>query len=116
MRTGARQIPFADGYGVSQRVAGSANTPLTLTPPATLDVQIADGGSAVVRVYEVHTGREVHAAKLAVDDSNATIVFDVAPSTLHTAVLLATNRCACRLTPPLPAMPTRLRRRHRPVF
>ena len=50
MRTGARQIPFADGYGVSPRVAGSANTPLTLTPPATLDIQIADGGSAVVRV------------------------------------------------------------------
>jgi hypothetical protein len=50
MSRGARPIPFAHGYGTSQRVAGSTNTPLSLTQPATLQIEIADGGPAVVRV------------------------------------------------------------------
>ncbi len=47
---GARPQPFAEGYGVSSREVGSADTPLALTTPGTLEVQIDDGGPAVVRI------------------------------------------------------------------
>ena len=47
---GARPRPHAAGYGVSEGARGSENTPLVLTVPGTLSVEIADGGPAVVRV------------------------------------------------------------------
>ncbi len=47
---GARARPNAEGYGTSTRETGTANTPLVLTPPGMLQVKIADGGPAVVRV------------------------------------------------------------------
>lgn len=45
---GANPISFAEGYGVS---AAGTSTDLALTAPGTLDVAIADGGPAIIRVY-----------------------------------------------------------------
>ena len=50
MASGVCEIPEAQGFGTSTREPASANTPLTLTPPGMLEVNIEDGGPAVVRV------------------------------------------------------------------
>ena len=47
---GAEPTPHAEGFGISEPVAATADTTLTLTPPGTLSVTVADGGPAVVRV------------------------------------------------------------------
>jgi hypothetical protein len=50
LENGAEAVPFAEGYGVSEPVAATADTALELGQPGTLSVTIADGGPAVVRV------------------------------------------------------------------
>jgi hypothetical protein len=50
LRDGAVAVPFAEGYGVGAPVAASSGQTLTLTPPATLAVRVADGGPAAVIV------------------------------------------------------------------
>jgi len=47
---GATPIAMAEGYGVSEAVAATSDTTLTLAEPGTLHVELADGGAAIVRV------------------------------------------------------------------
>ena len=47
---GATPIPFAEGYGVSEAVAATSDTTLTLASPGTLRVEVLDGGPARVSV------------------------------------------------------------------
>jgi hypothetical protein len=47
---GAPGAPFAEGYGISEPASATADTALTLTPPGTLRVEVADGGPATVKV------------------------------------------------------------------
>ena len=50
LASGSEGSAFAEGYGVSEAVAATADTALSLTPPGTLAVTVADGGPAMVRV------------------------------------------------------------------
>jgi len=50
LQDGADGAPFAEGYGVSEAAAATADTALTLTEPGTLSISIEDGGPAMVRV------------------------------------------------------------------
>ncbi len=50
LSTGAPAAPYAEGYGIS---AASTTPDLSLTPPGTLHVEVADGGPAVVYAYFV---------------------------------------------------------------
>jgi hypothetical protein len=50
LANGATPVPFAEGYGISEPVAPDEGATLTLAPPATLAISVADGGPAAVVV------------------------------------------------------------------
>ena len=50
MASGAEPIPFAQGYGISEAVAASSDTALTLTAPGWVTVRTADGRPAAFRI------------------------------------------------------------------
>jgi len=50
LAVGASGAPFAEGHGISEALPATSDTTLTLTAPGVLEIEIADGGPATVRV------------------------------------------------------------------